>query len=130
VDDDAIDRVARSCRKGKERWECGQFEMGAAVLGPEERPYFPAAFLILDEESGMILHAGVDAPPFPPETVQRELLETMERCGTIPRQLAVASPRVRAAVEPATRRLGVKVKMPGVLPAYEAAREGLDGHMA
>jgi len=130
VDHDAIDRVARSCRQGKERWECGQFEMRAAVPGPEDRPYFPAAFLILEGESGMILHAGVDAPPFPPETVQRELLETMERCGTIPRHLAVCSARLRAAVEPAAQRLGVKVTMPGLLPAFEAARENLDGYMA
>jgi hypothetical protein len=126
VDAERVSRIALTCRRGADRWECGRFEMHTPVGGGDERPFFPAAFLIVNGGSGFILHAGIDGPPYAAESVQSEFLETIEKGRVLPRQVAVADEAVRRAIEPAATRLGVKVSMPAAMPAFDAARAGLE----
>jgi hypothetical protein len=128
LDRERVERIALRCRRSDECWECGQFVLPAEAPDGEGRPFFPAAFLIV-EASGLVLNAGVDGPPFPLEFVQGEFLGTIEKLGVLPRQVAVAGDRVRRAIAPAAARLGVKLAMPGALPAFDDARASLEQHV-
>lgn len=130
IDEDRLKRVALSCPKSSDLWECGQFQLPAKVGDSGERPFFPQAFLIVHSGSGAILHAGIDRPPFALKFVQAEFLATIERLGAVPVTVAVADARVRRALGPAATRLGVRITMPDALPAFDIARAGLEQHMA
>lgn len=130
VDEARVAGIARRCQKGEDVWECGQFGlMGARIGDRGERPYFPAAFLIVQSGSGLVLHAGIDRPPFPPESLSAAFLDTVEKLGAVPRQVAVADARARRALGPAARKLGVKVTAPESLPTFEIVRASLERHM-
>jgi hypothetical protein len=129
VDEARVMDVGRRCARSGDRWECGQFPLFAQVSDRGQRPYFPAAFLIVHAANGLILHADINRPPMPPETVQAAFLGAIEKVGAVPREVAVADPHARRALGPVAGKLGIAITEPDSLPAFEDARASLEQHI-
>ncbi len=92
-----------------------------------ERPYFPYQLLIVDKDSGYILHQDL----FPPEPTLEamwgqvivRMVEFFGAQKVIPGQIEISSDLLMQLFQPLTKELDIKLKQKKKLPALERAKK-------
>ncbi len=105
-------------------WEMDIFMMPLPI-GPEsERPYYPVCFMVVDQNTGLIIHVEMTEPWMDASKKQDEVIKILERTPGLPAKIRVKSDRVRRILAPVTGALGITITM-GSLPRLEEARNEL-----
>lgn len=108
MDELRMQRIKSSAVQGKAIWEFDYFYTDIPVKG-EGRPYFPKTLLIVDNASGLILHAHISTP----SKYQREFTDSfisfVEKMRVLPEEILVVKDEALKILEPVTSRLKVKL---------------------
>ena len=118
-----------STRRGA--WE---IDIGCAPFPVQERkadrPYYPAAIMVVERKSGVILGLDLENAPDPRPGLRRHMLSIARKLGFAPRTLVTCNPDILVAVKPLADRLGIELKMEPRVPAIEEAFATLENELA
>jgi hypothetical protein len=98
-----------------------------ASVDTPDGPIVPAAALVVDSRTGMVLGHELDDSLQRDQLAQRALISGIERTGLLPRVLAVTDPRTARAIAPVAEGLDIGIELVERLPMADEAREGMTG---
>jgi hypothetical protein len=110
--------------------ECDLFPVAAPIADPGRAACIPAAPLVVDAGSSLIVHAGLTEPAGRYAWPQQHLMVCFERLGTRPARVSLQRDRPLRAIEPSLRACEVEYEFLDSLPELESARAGLERAMA
>ena len=109
-------------------WECDFFYVPAAIQG-EDRPYFPIAFLWVDQKTGFVLkHELFEHADYQPN-LQKAFMKTVEDTKFLPQEVRVRKEETYKLLEPITRKLGIRLILTKSTPALQEAQGALLGFL-
>ncbi|MBI2219049.1 MAG: hypothetical protein HYU51_17320 [Candidatus Rokubacteria bacterium] len=129
VDELRLRRLLGRLHRDAVRWECDYYHSPAIIDDGERRPYFASLVLLVDQQSGMVLHMELGEPPLRPGVACNQFLDALERLGTIPQTVVVKRGLVHAALADVAKGLGLSLQLEHALPALDAARSALAAHL-
>ena len=102
--------------------------------GKDSRPYFPYMLMIVEGESGYILHTDLLSPVLDITgmwgAVPGRLLNTLKQLNVLPQVIHVRTPFMVQILAPLADKLGIQVKQAKKLRALDQARNEFERYMA
>jgi hypothetical protein len=122
----ALKRLRESPTPRRGTWEIATFLLPAAVEqegdGP---PFFPAALLVVEHKTGIVLHMDLSEPWEYLDRLQEQLLAVFKDADSWPRALWVVQEDLQRILLPLAEQLSIELCKVQRLPALEEARESL-----
>lgn len=109
-------------------WEV-DFDLIPTTVMDDGRPYVPFLLLILEKESGLVLHSHTATLKDHPTEFTNEFLGLIERLGRMPGSIQVCTQDCRGLFEPIASSLNIKLRRVKKLKALDKARESLLRHL-
>jgi hypothetical protein len=127
VDAVRLRRLRLDTAQGTETWAADFFPVPAAVGPAGERPYYPCAMLVVDQD-GIIVGTELLHPSAGTKERQEALIGCLEQGGGLPREIVVPTDTVRRLIEPVGIALNVSTRIAD-LPSLEALKQDLCAHL-
>lgn len=128
LDELAIQRIRKNVQPSKAVWEIDTFYVPAPVF-EGDRPSFPYAILIADEESGLVHDVHFAAPGNAPAEFPGRILNCIEKGGMLPAKILVRRQETADMVSPVAEKFGIGLRMVARLSGIEQARRSLESHL-
>ncbi|NOV01439.1 DUF7309 domain-containing protein [Paenibacillus planticolens] len=127
IDELRVAKVKKSLKKIVAIWEIDCFYMPMPI-DEGERPYYPMMILIVDHESGQILHFGLAEKSEVPKKMAERLFEILDKMQVIPKGIWVCNENVANYLRQLLHAFEIEAHMILELPALEEAKEGIMDH--
>ncbi|HHV30518.1 DUF7309 domain-containing protein [Acetivibrio mesophilus] len=126
IDELALKRIKHSKAKKMGVWELDFFHVPALVK-EGERPYYPLVFLAADGETGIMLDLLMTSnfEGYMKE-FQDAFVQLLAKIKALPEAIVIQRKDVLMAIEPVTRKLGVKIEPVEELIVIEEFRKSLE----
>lgn len=118
VDELALERLRLKYRGTSQTWEAA-VQTVAPIAEPGAAPYWAWTLLCVERSSGFVLANDIAGPG---ESVQRQFVKVVERFGSLPTLLHVASGLLQSQLAPLAGPLDMEVRLVKRLPELEKAR--------
>ena len=128
VDEVGTERIRQKKPIGKKIWEIGYFYMPAPVCEKKgDKPYFPRAMMVVEQESGMILNMQMEGPTDHPQAFRQHFMNLLETAALLPAGILVDHKEAAAIISPIAERLKISLRQVEELPYFDEAYQALTG---
>ena len=125
MDESRLKRIEKTASRQEMIWEIDFFHFPACVEEKGGRPYYPLAFLWVDQDSYYILHTYLTTPKKYRIEFIEQFLHCLEKVKILPAEILVKKGELFSYLCPFTERLNIKLSLVEELDAIEEARNDM-----
>ena len=127
VDEFRLQKMKENIPHSSAVWEIDFFHAPTPVR-ESERPYFPYAMMIADQESGFIHDVFLTSPGNYHSEFLMKLFSDIEELAFLPMEIQVKKKEALRLFEPYAARLGIRIIVSRKLPSIDRARREMEKH--
>lgn len=124
LDEVALQRAKKKLEKTAAVLEVDWIFLPSAI-DEGERPYFPRAVSIVDQDSGLVMAMELFIPEESFNGISSMLLQVFEKCGGMAHRLLIQRRPLAELLQPMAAKLGVTIECVDFLEATDEFHEGL-----